>query len=227
MTHSKEPSLFERRWRAFVSGAVGVAGVALARWAGQPPGLSSLIGWNAACLVFLTATIWMLWCDDEATVRARAAYEDQGQTVTMTIVLSAVLASLGGAVVIMHEAKLAGAHGGHAAPWSWMLSVSTLLLSWIVVQTVFTLRYAHRYFGDGDDNGVMDRGLKFPGEPPRTYHDFIYLAVCVGATAQVSDVNVTTARYRRLVNQHALLAFFFNTMVVAMGINILASLIGQ
>ena len=227
MTTAKSPGLFERHWRALMSGAVGVAGITSALWIGQPAGLSSLIGWNAACLVFLTTTLWILWRDDEATVRARAAYEDQGQTVTMTIVLSAVLASLGAAVVTLHDSKAAGGHGGHAAPWSWMLSVSTLLLSWVVVQTVFTLRYAHRYFGDGDADGQIDGGLKFPGEAPRTYHDFIYLAVCVGATAQVSDVNVTTARFRRLVTQHSLLAFFFNTMVVALGINILATLIGQ
>ena len=75
--------------------------------------------------------------------------------------------------------------------------------------------------------GEPDRGVKFPGEAPKTYMDFIYMAVCVGATAQVSDFNITTARYRRLVTQHALLAFFFNTTVLALGINILATLIGQ
>ena len=107
------------------------------------------------------------------------------------------------------------------------MSVSTLVLGWIVVQTVFTLRYAHRYFGDADDDGAIDRGIKFPGDPPKTYHDFVYVAVCVGATAQVSDVNITTARYRRLVTQHALLAFFYNTMVLALGINILATIIGH
>jgi uncharacterized membrane protein len=227
MAVSKRPSQLARRWRAVLSLLVGGAGLGLARGSGQPPGLSSLIGWNAACLVFLTTTLWMLWRDDEATVRARAAYEDQGQALTMSIILSAVLASLGATVFTMHEAKIASSHAGHAAPWAWILSVSTLVLSWVVVQTVFTLRYAHKYFGDGDDDGQIDRGLKFPGEPPRTYHDFIYLAVCVGATAQVSDVNVTTARYRRLVTQHSLLAFFFNTMVVALGINILATVIGQ
>jgi uncharacterized membrane protein len=128
----------------------------------------------------------------------------------------------------MHEAKAAGGHPAAAAPWAaWIMSVSTLVLGWFVLQTVFALRYAHRYFGDLDDDGSIDRGVKFPGEPPRTYHDFIYVAVCVGATAQVSDFNITTARYRRLVTQHALLAFFYNTMVLALGINILATVIGQ
>jgi uncharacterized membrane protein len=228
MKPTRKPGLFRRRWRVILAAVVGVAGVSLARSSGFPPGLASLVGWNGACLVFLTTTLWMMWRDDEQTVRARAAYEDQGQAVTMGIVLVAVMASLAATVVAMQEAK-AGSVPAAGAPLlaAWIMSVSTLVLGWIVVQTVFTLRYAHRYFGDADDDGAIDRGIKFPGDPPKTYHDFVYVAVCVGATAQVSDVNITTARYRRLVTQHALLAFFYNTMVLALGINILATIIGH
>ena len=228
MAPTPRPSLWRRRWRFVVAALVGVAAGALARERGFPPSLSGLVGWNGACLVFLSTTIWMMWRDDEATVRARAAYEDQGKTVTLTVVLVAVVASLAATVAAMHEAKTTGSHPAAAAPWAALImSVSTLVLGWFVVQTVFALRYAHRYFGDLDDDGSIDRGVKFPGEPPKTYHDFIYVAVCVGATAQVSDFNITTARYRRLVTQHALLAFFYNTMVLALGINILATVIGQ
>ncbi len=228
MTSARTPSLLQRRWRMILAAVVGIAGVALAHAGGWPPGLSSLAGWNGACLVFLATTLWMMWRDDEATVRARAAYEDQGQTLTLGVVLVAVMASLAATVQAMHEAKAVGAHAATTAPWAaWVMSVSTLVLGWIVVQTVFALRYAHRYFGDRDDDGSIDRGIKFPGQAPKTYHDFIYVAVCVGATAQVSDFNITTAGYRRLVTQHALLAFFYNTMVLALGINILATIIGQ
>lgn len=216
-----------RRWRLLLGGAVGVGGLLAAHGRGLPPGLTSLIGWNAACLAFLVPTLWMLWRDDEATVRRRACLDDENRSVTLAIVMSAVVASLAATVVAMHEAKAASAHAPVAPSWSWIFSISTLLLGWIVVQTVFTLHYAHRYFGDGDDNGKIDRGVEFPGEPPRTYHDFIYMAVCIGASAQVSDFNITTARFRRLVTLHSLLAFFFNTMVLALGINILATLIGQ
>jgi uncharacterized membrane protein len=227
MAEASRPGLLRRRWRALLAAAVGVTGVVLARAHGLPPGLASLVGWNGACLVFLSTTIWMILRDDEATVRARAAYEDEGQTVSLAIVLVAVLASLGAAVAAMHESKAASAHAAGAAPWAWLLSISTLVFGWIIVQTVFTLRYAHRYFGDEDEDGVTDHGVTFPGAAPSTYQDFAYLAVCVGATAQVSDVCVTTARYRRVVTQHALLAFFYNTMVLALGINILATIIGQ
>lgn len=227
MTTPARPNILLRRWRMLLALPVGIAGALAARWHGLPPGLSSLIGWNAACVVFLTTTVWMLLRDDEATVRARAAYEDEGQTVTMAIILSAVIASLGATVVTMHESKAVGAHTAGAAPWAWVLSVSTLVMGWVVLQSMFTLRYAHRYFGDIDADGLSDGGMRFPGEPPRTYLDFLYAAICVGATAQVSDFSITTAAFRRLVTQHALLAFFFNTMVLALGINILATVIGQ
>ena len=228
MTPTRTPGLLQRRWRMILAAGVGVTGLTLARLAGFPPALSSLAGWNSACLVFLATTLWMMWRDDEMTVRARAAYEDQGKTVTLGIVLVAVMASLAATAMAMHEAKAFSAHAAGPAPWAaWIMSVSTLVLGWIVVQTVFALRYAHRYFGDRDEDGTIDRGIKFPGEAPKTYHDFIYVAVCVGATAQVSDFNIVTADYRRLVTQHALLAFFYNTMVLALGINILATIIGH
>jgi len=169
----------------------------------------------------------MLWRDDEAQVRRRAAIEDEGASVTTAIVLSAVVASLAAAVLALRESKAASAHAPGAEPWAWALSVTTLIFGWMVVQTVFTLHYAHRYFGDADKNNEMDRGVKFPGDPPTTYHDFIYMAVCIGASAQVSDFNITNSRFRWLVAQHSLIAFFFNTMVLALGINIVASIILQ
>ena len=192
-----------------------------------PTALSGLIAWNCACAAFLVPTISMLWWDDEATVRRRAADEDEGRSVTLGIVLSAVVASLVATVLALREQKLAAAHASNAPPWAWIFSISTLLLGWLVVQTVFTLHYAHRYFGDGDRDGAIDGGVKFPGEAPKTYHDFIYMAVCIGASAQVSDFNITNTRFRRLVTLHSLLAFFFNTMVLALGINILATVIAQ
>lgn len=223
----RPPSLLQRRWRSLLGALIGAAGSFAARSHGLPPGLSSLIGWNVGCLVFLGATGWMMWRDDEPLVRARAAYEDEGETLTIAIILVAVAASLGATVMALQESKAAGPHVIQSGPWPTALSFTTLVLGWFVVQSVFTLRYAHRYFGDGDLDGEADGGVKFPGEPPRTYLDFVYLSICVGATAQVSDVSITKPRYRNLVSQHAVVAFFYNTMVLALGINILASIIGR
>jgi uncharacterized membrane protein len=225
MASAGKPNLILRRWRVLLAALAGAgAGAAALTLAATTPGLASLIGWNVGSVVYLVTTVTMLWRDDEATVRRRAAYEDEGPPITEAIVISAVVASLGATVIALHDVKAANVHGPVAPPWAWLLSVSTLLLGWTMVQTVFALRYAHLYFTDQPQ--TPDRGVKFPGEPPSTYRDFIYMAVCIGASAQVSDFSITTRRFRQLVTFHSLLAFFFNTMILALGINILASVIG-
>ena len=210
-----------------LAAVLGLAVFLAAVQASAPRGLAGLMGWNAAAAVFLTASLQMILRDDEATVRRRAAWEDENNAITLLIVLSAVAAGLAGTVVAMHESKATAAHVAGADPWAWVFSVSTLLLGWMTVQTIFTLHYAHKYFGDGDTDGKPDGGVQFHGQPPTTYHDFFYMAVCIGASGQVSDFNITSSSVRRLVTLHALLAFFFNTAVLALGINILATLIGQ
>jgi uncharacterized membrane protein len=227
MARSSRPPVLLRRWRVVLGGFAGLATWLGVRSLALPPGLSALIAWNGASVAYLATTLWMIWHDDEARVRRRAAWEDEGQWLTMAILLSAVVASLAATVIALREGKAAAAHVPDAPTWAWVFSVSTLILGWLVVQVVFTLDYAHRYFGDGDADGRMDRGVKFPGEAPKNYADFGYMAVCIGASAQVSDFNITNSGFRRLVTFHSLLAFFFNTMVLALGINILASVVGQ
>ena len=221
-----KPHILARRWRVLLAAAAGIATLAAARTLALPPALSTLVAWNGASLVYLATTMWMIWHDDEAVVRRRAAYEDEGSWLTSAILLSAVAASLAATVIALKDAKAVAAHVPDAPPWAWAFSVSTLILGWLVVQAVFTLHYAHRYFGDGDADGRMDRGVKFPGHAPTSYIDFGYMAVCIGTSAQVSDFDITTNSFRRLVTFHSLLAFFFNTMVLALGINILASIVG-
>ena len=226
MTRQHRPPILLRRWRVLLGGFAGVVSWLAAGAFTLPPGLCALIGWNGASVAYLATTLWMIWHDDEARVRRRAAWEDEGQWLTTAILLSAVAASLGATVIALKEGKAAAAHMPDAPTWAWAFSVSTLILGWLVVQAVFTIHYAHRYFGDGDADGRMDRGVKFPGKPPKNYVDFGYMAVCIGASAQVSDFDLTNTSFRRLVTAHSLLAFFFNTMVLALGINIIASVVG-
>src|SRR5579883_646322 len=106
MPESRPPPLIVRRWRVLVAAAAGL--VVAAAGVGPlhlRPGLGGLIAWNAASVVYVAATLWMLWRDDEATVRRRAAYEDEGASVIQAIVLSAVVASLGATVLALRESK--------------------------------------------------------------------------------------------------------------------------
>jgi len=215
------------RWRILAAAICGVVSAALSHTLHAPFGLSSLVGWNAACLVYLLLTSWLLLRDDEATVRSRAAVEDERSAVITALILAAVAASLAATLLALHESKAVAAHVPNAYAWPIALSVSTLVLSWLVIQTVFTLRYAHRYFGDFDKDGNINGGVEFPGDQPRDYRDFIYMAVCIGCTSQVSDFNITNTRFRSLVTVHALVAFSFNVTVLALGINMVASLLAQ
>ena len=215
------------RWRLIAS----ILGGLVAGWAAANralPGSALLVGWVAFAAIFVTATVWMFLTTDEAAVRRHAALEDENRGILTTLILTGVAASIAVALMALRDSKLLNSHHMAGEQW-WVLglAISTLVLSWLMAQCLFTLHYAHRYFGDADSNGEDDGGIKFPGEPPTTYRDFIYVAVCVGATCQVSDFSITTSRLRNLVTLHALFTFAFNTMVLALGVNILAGMLAQ
>lgn len=218
------PHILVRRWRVAMAAILGLAGFILWRALGVGPGLASLVAWNVAAGFFVVSTGWLILTADEARVRRNAGWEDENPTVTQTIIVSAVAAGFAATVAAMHESR--GGHG-FAAHWAWLFAVSSLLLGWLTVQIVFTVHYAHKYFGDEDADGQADHGVKFPGHAPTTYFDFLYMSTCIGISGQVSDFNITSEGFRRLVTSHALLAFFYNTAVLALGINILAGLVGQ
>ena len=103
-----------------------------------------------------------------------------------------------------------------------MLAAVTILLSWAFTHTIFALHYAHEYY---DENAGKGGGLKFPGDEPPDYWDFMYFSFVVGMTFQVSDVQVEDHKLRREVLAHGVLAFFFNVAIVALTINIVVGLI--
>ena len=220
-------TLLRHRLRLIVAVLCGLlAGLAARRLHIQ--GSSLLVGWVAAAAVFVGSTVFMFMTTDEATLRRNARFEDENRGILTTVLLTGVCASLGVALFALRDSKVLSAHHPVFGQWiALSLAAATLILSWLIAQCLFVLHYAHRYFGDGDEDGKVDGGIDFPGEQPRSYRDFIYVAVCVGATCQVSDFNITTGRFRALVTAHALFSFAFNTLILALGINILAGLIGQ
>jgi uncharacterized membrane protein len=128
--------------------------------------------------------------------------------------LAAAVASLGAVVV-----ELAAARGSPGAAGSAALAALTLLLSWAFVHVLFASHYAHEYWLAGG-------GLAFPGSERPDHAEFLYLAFGVGMTCQVSDVTTASAPMRRLVLLHALVAFGFNTVILAAAVNLAAGLVG-
>ena len=214
-----ESTAISRHWRLWAAVVAGVLGWLAARHLNAPVSSHILIGWDACALVYVVTTWRLFLTADEAEVRRRAAAEDEKPSGILLLVLAAILSSLVAVVVAMLNARSAGPE---IKTITAACAGVTLVLSWVVLHSVFTLHYAHRHFGSGTDKP----GFLFPGEPASTYLDFVYLAFSIGATFQVSDNNVLTSRLRNLVTAQAVCAYFYNTAVLALGINIIASLVG-
>jgi uncharacterized membrane protein len=195
----------------------------LLRLSGASLHTAGLGAWNLGAGAYLIA-IWTLYLTtSEEDLRARAARHDEPTLIIFSLAGGAILASLAGVYFALHAAR--GSHGlAHDLPVA--LSALTLASSWLVVHSLFIGHYAHRHFQAVEARG-QGAGFLFPGDPPRTYMDFAYLAICVGATAQVSDPGVQSLQLRNIVTAHAMTSFVYNTAVLALGVNILSNLLGQ
>jgi uncharacterized membrane protein len=130
-------------------------------------------------------------------------------------VLIAAVASLAAIVNVIARAKSVG---GYAEGLQVGFGVASVILSWVVIHTVFTLRYARMYYSGRDE------GVNFHQEEQPRFSDFAYLAFTVGMTFQVSDTELNTAAFRATVLRHALLSYLFGTVIVALTINLIADL---
>jgi uncharacterized membrane protein len=180
-----------------------------------------LVTWNAASLTYL-ALYWItiLRADAELTRRRASAY-DQAAQVILLLVTVAGCASVVAIAFVMGDVRSMdfwpkALHLG--------LSIAALVLSWMLIQTVFAFHYARRYYAPASMEGPA-AGLKFPGVEEPDYLDFAYYSFVVGMTSQVSDVSVTTAQMRRTTLAHGVLSFLFNMAVLAMSINVISGVI--
>jgi uncharacterized membrane protein len=211
------PSLIHRSAVARVTWSA-VAGVAVGGIvsAFTIPQAASLIGWDAAAAFFIVSVYIDIWSLDSDGTRQRATRLDPSRVLADALVVSA-------GVAILAAVALALAHAGqtHGATKAYLLAVGTLsvALSWFAIQTVFTLRYARLYYG-GEPGGI-----DFNEPDPPNYVDFAYLAFTIGMTFQVSDTNLTAKPVRRTALQQGLISYLFGAVMIALVINIVASLV--
>jgi uncharacterized membrane protein len=161
-------------------------------------------------------------------LRAHAKAQDVSQLlISVFVVVAASVALFAvGFVLGTHKTGPSAGPQPHLTVYL-ILTLGTVIFSWMLVHTVFGLRYAHMYYGDSDDP-TLDRhagGLEFPGQHPPNYFDFAYYAFVVGMTCQVSDVQITSRKMRRLTLLHSVLSFGFNTVILALLINTVSSLL--
>ena len=173
-----------------------------------------LAGWLGGCLTYL-GIVWIgVGQLNAAHTRLRAASYDPGTATLYAVVVATAFVSLVGVLLVTDAARtLTG-----AARWLHIaLALATLTATWLLIQTVYALRYARRYY-TGDAGGLL-----FPGGGTPTYSDFAYFAAVIGMTSQVSDVAIASAPMRRLALAHGLVSFGFNLLVLALTLNLVAS----
>jgi uncharacterized membrane protein len=204
------------RTRLFVVVAAGAiaGGIAALISAWQ---LAVLIGWDISALTFV---IWV-WSSvarfAPSETRELATREDDGRVATPVLLLSASVASLVGVALALFKASNSNTPDRAGLT---VAAVVTVALSWLVVHTVFTLRYAHEYY-TAPEGGI---DFKADNEDP-DYQDFAYLAFTIGMTFQVSDTDVQGRKIRRTVLKHSLLSYLFGSVILAVVINVIAGIV--
>ena len=213
--------LYSARFRVNVCAVIGlVAGMIVAPF--SPWQLALLIGW-IGLTGSLLAWIWVeIASCDAATTQARSTAEDDSRVTAIVVMVTASVISLVGVGFGLAKARHVEFPMEVALT---VVAVLSVVLSWSVVHSMFTLRYAHQYYT------APIGGIEFPGDtdtPHDTapdYRDFAYFAFTVGMSFAVSDTNVTTQQVRRIVLRHALVSYLFGTVIVGLTINVLAGFI--
>jgi uncharacterized membrane protein len=204
-------------------GLSAIAGAAV--FALLPTSLSLSIreamSWNAGALIYLAVVFHVMATSNGDVIRARAARQDDSRVVVLFIILLAICASFVAITGLLSETPQAP----KAISLPLVLAAVTIVLAWCVTQVVFTLHYAHEYYRPNATGGRFAGGLDFRSEKLPDYWDFLYFATSIGAASQTSDVSIRTKKLRRLVTVHAVISFFFNTAVLALSINLAATII--
>ncbi len=205
---------------------MAAAGVAVALIVGFTASwlYATVAGWCAASLVFIT-TVWVSIGRLDATdTRTHATREDPGRVVSDVVIVGAALASIVALVLLVLDARH---ETGAAKLIAAALAFASVALSWTLIHTLYTLRYARLYYaaGIGGQTGARSgAGINFNTDEPPRYTDFAYLAFDLGMTYQVSDTSLRTSALRAVVLRHTLLSYAFGTLVLASTVNLVLGL---
>jgi uncharacterized membrane protein len=166
---------------------------------------------------------WATICTvDPRTIQRKARLQDSSRKLIFAFIIIAACMSLLAVILVLREHKaLHKTAGLHL-----FMAALAVIGAWLLIHTVFTLHYAHVFYRSEQEADVEGTGggLIFPGGQNPDYQDFAYFSFVVGMTCQVSDVNVTSHSMRRLALLHGLLSFAFNTVILALSINIISGL---
>lgn len=185
------------------------------------------LGWDVGVGLFLIESAFKLVrARSPDDIRKRAAALDEAGGAILPLALFAALASI--AVVVGEAVQVAG--DGDRAGGAAVLGLATVALSWVFVHAIFAFHYAHEYYAPAKGGGggeARDRGgLIFPGDEDPDYWDFVHFSTIIGVAQQTADIQISDKSVRRTATVHSVTAFLFNTVIVALTVNMAVSLLG-
>lgn len=218
--HARFASLLRTRPRLWAAAAFGAAVYGLlALLDTGDPGSRALLAWNAAALLYLGLALHMSWGAEASEMQRRALQQVEARALVLALVVAAAVAVL--LAVGSQLAALKGLQGAAQTPHA-LLAALTVVTSWLFTQTLFALHYAHDFYYARAAH--RPDPLLFPGSKEPGYADFFYFACVIGTSGQTADVAFNGSALRPVGTLHCVLAFFFNTTVLALTVNIAAGL---
>ena len=179
-----------------------------------------IVGWNVGAWLYLVLAGHMMFMSSDERMRKRAPMHDEGKHAVLAGVVVAVIVSL---TAIAAELGVARELPARLRYEHIALVGATIVSSWTFTQVMFALHYAHDYYSAVERG--HDGGLDFPGHHAPDYGDFLYFAAVIGTSGQTADVSFTCRKLRRIGTVHCVLAFFFNTTLLALTIHIASGLV--
>jgi uncharacterized membrane protein len=185
--------------------------------------LKPALAWVLTTIAYLIPTLLMIHNPDKVKIRQRAKAIDIKLGEIIAIVLLAGAFSLYAVAGVLERAKEVE---GTDRALHLAIGVLTVFLSWVTLHVIYAVHYAHLFYDPAERKGAgkILGGLEFPETKEPDYWDFVYFSLVIGMTCQVSDVQVTARRMRHLVTAQGIIAFFYNTVIVALAVNIAAGL---
>lgn len=177
---------------------------------------SFVLAWDVFGMVYIVMSLVVFSRMDHEDIRIQCAREDLGSWVLFGFIVVVCITSFSIVISLFREID----HWNISSFWGAFSCITAISFAWILVHLSFTFRYAHLYYGDDNKHfSRQARGLIFPEENHPDYFDFAYFSFVIGMTFQVSDVVITAKGVRRLALLHSLIAFVFNTVIIALTIS--------
>ncbi len=178
-----------------------------------------MVGWNTFSLCMIIMSWITFSITDSKQIREQSKVQDPSRAIIFIIVLISTLASFLAILLLIVNKN----DGNEGAGWKIPIIIAGMIFSWGLIHTTFTHRYAHLYYGDHETKpDTHAGGLIFPDDDKPEFFDFAYFSFVLGMTFQVSDVQISSKKFRRLAMYHGLLSFGFNTIMIALTINLIA-----